>query len=160
VPRGISHLIDLKTFITGREMRKHSSPVGDELVFKIGRTTGPTAGFINSIRRITLQGWQPGDDGIPEYDIGQAWIVASTTRGSVRQSDRVFHPPFCDRGDSGSAIFNQSGEFKGLLIGGTTDRIVDDNFFISADDLFEDIKEFTGADEVKLIESELFSPEE
>jgi hypothetical protein len=55
-----------------------------------------------------------------------------------------------DKGDSGSAVFSQDGEFVGLLYGGTyPERNM--SYVTAAQDLVEDVKYITGAIEVAML---------
>lgn len=123
-----------------------SSPTIGEKVYKVGRTSGLTGGTISAIRRTQhLKGWQVEENGELEYKTGYVWTIASGTEGK----------PFGEPGDSGSAIYNQSCQFKGLLLGGSElNELGGTAYFISADDCFRDIKEIMGADDVTLLGSD------
>ena len=60
---------------------------------------------------------------------------------------------FSDRGDSGSAVFTERGEFIGILHAGVEPER-DIGYTTSAQDLVEDIKDITGAIEVTMLESD------
>lgn len=74
----------------------------DDLVSKVGRTSGPTHGKITSIATIV---------GPIEYDGKPAWFRNSIEIEGIGMQ-------FSDRGDSGSAIVNDQGELVGLLYAG------------------------------------------
>ena len=56
---------------------------------------------------------------------------------------------FCSAGDSGSAIFDIDGNFNGLLVGGDSRKNC--SIFIPVEELFADIRTFTGATEVRML---------
>lgn len=75
----------------------------DDLVFKVGRTTGLTHGKVTDVAAIV---------GPIQYDPGPCWfrrsIVIEGLNGTL----------FSDKGDSGSAIVRTNGEVIGLLYAG------------------------------------------
>ena len=92
-------------YLSGRKEKPPSS-IGvakrDELVSKVGRTTGPTHGKITSIATIV---------GPVEYDGKPAWFRNSIEIEGIGMQ-------FSDHGDSGSAIVNEQGELVALLYAG------------------------------------------
>lgn len=144
--------------VPGLEMRKSSIPTPGEEVFKIGRTTGITGGFINSVVSTKLRGWKPVGNGEIHYETGELWAIVRRHSVKERKSAASPNTQFSAGGDSGSAIFNREGEFKGLLLGAGT-LLMDLTYFISADELFTDIKLLTGADDVSLLQTPLAAAE-
>jgi hypothetical protein len=75
----------------------------EDLVFKVGRTTGLTYGKVTDVAAIV---------GPVPYDLGPCWfrrsIVIEGLNGTL----------FSDKGDSGSAIVRSNGEVIGLLYAG------------------------------------------
>jgi hypothetical protein len=117
-------------------------------VFKVGRRSDKTCGFVNRVESTKLLGWRY-DKGKLVYDVGRAWVITDRTveddEGKMRGSSF-----FSDKGDSGSAVFSQDGEFVGLLYGGTyPERNM--SYVTAAQDLVEDIKHITGAVEVTML---------
>jgi hypothetical protein len=117
-------------------------------VFKIGRRSNETFGFVNPVVSTKLSAWWIDKNQLV-YDYGRAWIVMDRMEedeeGKMRGS-----PFFSDKGDSGSAVFSQNGEFVGLLHGGTyLER--NRSYITAAQDLVEDIKYVTGAVEVSML---------
>jgi len=94
-----------------------------------------------------LSGWGYDKDELV-YNCGRAWVVADRTADGEGETRGCRF--FSDKGDSGSAVFNQDGEFVGLLYGGTyPERGI--SFVTAAQDLVEDIKNITGAVEVTML---------
>jgi hypothetical protein len=117
-------------------------------VFKIGRSSNETCGFVNPVASTHLSAWGHRKDGLV-YIEGRAWVVMDRTveddEGKMRGSRF-----FSDKGDLGSAVFSQNGEFVGLLHGGAyPDR--SRSYITAAQDLVEDIKHITGAVEVTML---------
>jgi hypothetical protein len=118
-------------------------PETGETVYKIGRTTGVTKGTVNELQSTkNLKGWEVQGKNQFRYRTAQVWTILSKPKEKL----------FCEPGDSGSAIFTLGGNFKGLLVGGFCELNQDVAYFISGCDIFEDIKEITGADEVDLLQ--------
>jgi hypothetical protein len=130
------------------EMDQIGSPDLHKRVFKVGRRSDETCGFVNCVETTMLSGWRY-DKGKLVYDIGGAWVITDRTveddEGEPRSSGF-----FSDKGDSGSAVFNKGGEFVGLLFGGTYPER-DVSYVTAAQDLVEDIKHITGAVEVTML---------
>jgi hypothetical protein len=118
-------------------------PETGETVYKIGRTTGVTKGTVNELRSTkNLKSWEVQGKNQSRYPTAQVWTILSKSKEKL----------FCEPGDSGSAVFTLGGNFKGLLVGGFCELNQDVAYFISGCDIFEDIKEITGADEVDLLQ--------
>lgn len=117
-------------------------------VFKIGRSSNETCGYVNAVKTTNLSGWGY-KNGELVYSCGEAWLVTDRSAeydgGKARGSSF-----FSDKGDSGSAVFSQDGEFVGLLYGGTHPER-DLSYVTAAQDLVEDIKHITGAVEVTML---------
>jgi hypothetical protein len=110
VDAGVVRLNDAVSFKQGfLPFRSLVAPNGvasaktDDLVFKVGRTTGLTHGKVTDVAAIV---------GPVQYDPGPCWfrrsIVIEGLNGTL----------FSDRGDSGSAIVRSNGEVIGLLYAG------------------------------------------
>jgi hypothetical protein len=130
------------------QMNKIGSLGVHDKVFKTGRSSSETYGFINPVQTTELWGWTRSK-GKLRYKVGQAWVVVDRTKdddeGRMRGSKF-----FSDKGDSGAAIFNQNGEFVGLLHGGTyPERNM--SYVMAARVLVDDIKRITGAVEVTML---------
>lgn len=112
----------------------------DMEVFKIGRSTGFTAGRLGGIESSTLHSWVQDEMG--------AWVEEVESKTYTIFTNKKFNYEFGTRGDYGSFVLDSYGNFAGLYFGGTTDlRGV--GFFTSADDLIMDIKRVTEAKDVR-----------
>src|SRR3984885_11373627 len=82
------------------------------------------------------------------YDYGKAWVVMDRT---VDDDERIKQRSgfFSVKGDSGSAVFSQNGEFVGLLHGTYPERNM--SYVTAVQDLVEDIKRIAGAVEVTML---------
>jgi hypothetical protein len=121
----------------------------DTRVFKVGRSSDETCGFVNPVGSTQLLGWKRGKQGNLKYKFGHAWVVMDRAKGDDEGKMRG-SSFFSDKGDSGSAVFNEYGEFVGLLHGGTYPHR-DMSYVTAAQDLVEDIKYITGAVEVTML---------
>jgi hypothetical protein len=122
-----------------------------QAVFKIGRRSNLTYGFVNPAKSTQLLAWVIRN-GTPRYEVGYAWAVMDRKVDDDEGKDGRGSGYFSDKGDSGSAVFTKAGEFVGLLYGGVEPgRQV--SYIMSAEDLVEDIKYITGATEVTMLES-------
>ncbi|KAM5476120.1 hypothetical protein MauCBS54593_000803 [Microsporum audouinii] len=118
-------------------------------VFKLGRSTGFTKGMINGIETTTLLSWTLGGPSgdMPTQKCGQDWVIApSHEDGSSARGD------FSARGDSGAFVLDKYGRFIGLLLSGNLHCSI--SYMTSASDLFQDIKEITGASNVRIHQAE------
>lgn len=113
------------------------APISPDMdLYKIGRSTGFTAGRLNGVGMTELHSWQQNDDG--------SWKeVRSTAYCVVPTADT--NQAFGEGGDSGAFVINNKGRFVGLYFGASTDNT---GYFTSAEDLIEDIKRVTGAVDV------------
>lgn len=105
---------------------------------KIGRRTGFTEGRLGALHVADLQSWSKNQDG--------SWTKA---RGSLHEIFPVAPPEtFGDPGDSGAIIMDRNGSFVGLYVGGCIETGT--SYFMEASDLFHDIKDITGAIDVRI----------
>ena len=112
------------------------SPANCDTLFKLGRTTNFTAGSYNGLPSLHLNSTTKDGNVIPI--VTEEWAICPTdTR-------------FCEKGDAGSFIFEDSPHFIGLLFAGNQDTDV--AYFTPQDILFDDIKFMTGASHVRLPE--------
>jgi hypothetical protein len=136
--------IDLKS----SDMGRMGSLALHKRVFKVGRSSNETCGFVNRVATTKLLSWRYSN-GKLIYDCGKTWVVMDRTvedDEGKKKGSRFFS----DKGDSGSAVFSQNGEFVGLLHGGTyPERNM--SYVTAAQDLVEDIKRITGAVEVTML---------
>lgn len=138
-----------------------SSPQPDQLVFKQGKTSGRTFGWVNALFETKLKGYKwvrKGIEHYPEYKYGWCQqIVDESHRHGVRYTQydhlRNDRTQFSTKGDSRSAIFDIEGSFKGLLVGGVT--LMDYSSFIPVEELFADICRLTGASEVRMLDLDI-----
>ncbi|GBF66701.1 hypothetical protein TMEN_9421 [Trichophyton mentagrophytes] len=111
---------------------------GEMGVCKIGRSTGFSEGVLGEIRKADIQCWFRDANDNWDKTRGLAYLV-------YPKAPRL---TFGEPGDSGSFVFSPQGSFIGLYMGG--DREAGTGLFIEAGDLFEDIKQVTGALEVRI----------
>lgn len=90
---------------TGIESDDMANPLGDNRVYKIGRTTGLTEGIVTAV------------GGLFEIDYGTG--VAQFTNQMVVSATTDNGGPFGGAGDSGAVIMNEAHEILGLLFGGS-----------------------------------------
>ena len=130
--------------IQSSQMNRIGSLALHQRVFKIGRRSNQTVGFVNPVRTTELMTYE-NSNGTIIYKAGDSWAVMKKDQeGEMKGSDF-----FSNKGDSGSAVFSQDGQFVGLLHAGTVER--DISYVTAAQDLVEDIKQITGAIEVTMI---------
>jgi hypothetical protein len=122
------------------------SPAPAQKVYKIGRRSNQTCGVVNPVQSTQLLAWEDRD-GTLTYAVGAAWTVMN------RQNDELSNRYFSGKGDSGSAVFTQHGEFVGLLYA-RAEPERQTSYITSAQDLVEDIKHITGAIEVTMLQSD------
>ncbi|WEW57328.1 hypothetical protein PRK78_002793 [Emydomyces testavorans] len=106
-------------------------------LFKIGRSTGFTAGRLNGVKTTTLHSWTRNEKGQMEEKLSEAYCVVP---------DSAFNSVFGTAGDSGSFVLDNRGCFVGLYFGGSTDGT---GYFSGATELIHDIKMVTGACDVR-----------
>jgi hypothetical protein len=136
-------------FMESLQMNRIGSLALDQVVFKIGRRSNQTYGFVNPVRTTQLSAWVIRN-GTPRYEVGNAWAVMDRKVDDEEGKDKKGSEYFSDNGDSGSAVFTKAGEFVGLLHGGVEPgRQI--SYITSAEDLVEDIKYITGATEVAML---------
>ena len=128
-------------------------PDDDELVYKIGRTTGKRQGFVNAAESIQLRAVKVDQaTGTRTYEITIARIVVPDRWKDLKNAenhDSWETIAFSWGGYSGSAIYNRHGIFIGLLFGGSVAS--GKSYFTPVEHLFEDIKRVTGAVKVELL---------
>ena len=107
-------------------------------VYKAGRSTGYTAGEYSHLNTVSIATVFENGKLKPKITIEQS---ITGRRGQ----------PFSLRGDSGAFVFTQSGEVIGVVFAGHEQRPV--TYFTHITDVFSDIKQKTGATEVRIYES-------
>lgn len=107
-------------------------------LFKIGRTTDATWGRYNGIKAISLVDWRNGPNEARRIYSNDHSVVG----GSVG-------PEFAKGGDSGSFVFDKFGGVVGLLLAANDGT--NTSFFTTLDDVFADIRQITGANDVRLL---------
>ncbi|KAK2759030.1 hypothetical protein FQN54_003129 [Arachnomyces sp. PD_36] len=117
-------------------MREVATLDDDMPLYKLGRRTGFTGGALNGIRESDIHGWSRDSQGVERFYRGKAHLVV------CRECQA-----FGDLGDSGSFVVDEVGRFAGLYLGGDTEKGT--GLFTVAEDLFEDIKQITGATDVR-----------
>jgi hypothetical protein len=111
-----------------------------EFLFKVGRSTRVTFGcFQNIANSSTIHSWVQTEKG--------GWVEEVGTECCVH-GPRMMADSFGDPGDSGSFVFNSFGYLVGLYFGGNSATGV--GYFTPVKDLFEHIKQLTGAVDVTL----------
>ncbi|KAK2757959.1 hypothetical protein FQN54_004365 [Arachnomyces sp. PD_36] len=129
-------------FYTFTDDRLQSPPEkalhADEILYKLGRTTGFTAGRYDGLRSIQLHTYQKDSSGNK--------IMEETYEHTI-----VGEPGklFSDRGDSGAIIFDITCGSIGLLFGGNADTKA--SYFTPFPQLFEDVKRITGAKKIRIL---------
>jgi hypothetical protein len=136
-------------FIQSSQMGRIGSLALDQEVYKIGRRSNRTHGFVNPVQVTQLLAWEDRH-GTLAYGVGSAWAVMNRRKDDEGERGSEY---FSDKGDSGSAVFTVDGEFVGLLHAGVEPRR-EISYITSAQDLVEDIKHITGAIEVTMLESD------
>jgi hypothetical protein len=134
----------------------HSSQMGrigsltlSQEVFKIGRRSNQTRGYVNLVKSTMLLAWAD-ENGITRRDYGKAWTVIGRKVEDEEGKEKKASKYFSEKGDSGSAVFTKAGEFVGLLHAGV-EPYRDISYVMSAQDLVEDIMHITGAVEVAML---------
>ncbi|KAJ5085283.1 hypothetical protein N7532_010054 [Penicillium argentinense] len=108
-----------------------------EILFKTGRTTGTTSGVYNELNQCRLfHEWDPNASG--------GYRIVPTFTHSVGPKDGK---NFCEKGDSGALVYEESGNVVGMFFGATERMNV--GYFSLISDIFNDIKTITGACEVR-----------
>lgn len=118
-------------------LRGIASLEDDMYLFKVGRTTGFTKGCLNGEKLADIQSWYRNKDGQMDKIRSKAYLITPYRDGI-----------YGDPGDYGSFVFNGSGEFAGLYVGG--DSYQSTGLMIAASDLFSDIQDITGAKSISI----------
>lgn len=101
-----------------------------KLVFKVGRTTGWTAGKLNEVYAIRYNQWGEGRS---------ACFIGADAKNK----------PFSKEGDSGSVIFSDKGHPIALIFGGS--RLEDVTEAVPLDVILDDIKEQLGLVRISVV---------
>jgi hypothetical protein len=131
---------------------RRTPPKHYEVFFKVGRTTGWTAGFSNSCRSVYYRVGErvnsvdeKDEHKHDNYGACLMWCFFGVKPGT----------PFSQAGDSGSLVFDRFGKAIGLLFGGQDERIVnlvivpDISSVVSLDAVQEDIGRQLELSEIK-----------
>ena len=119
-------------------MTEAVSPDAVDRVFKMGRTTHWTMGYMSPVQVFTFDDKDyANDDGTPYERVSHDYCVIGHMGAD-----------FSESGDSGSFVFDDSGRLVGLLFGGDLKGGV--TRILVVEDLFDDIKHMTGAKGVRL----------
>jgi hypothetical protein len=153
----ISHgraLHELPAMIDGKlmqstQMDRIGSLALAQKVYKIGRRSNQTYGFVNPVKSTQLLAWEDRH-GTVAYGVGAAWTVMNRQEDDEGERGSEY---FSDKGDSGSAVFTEHGEFVGLLHAGVGPG-KQTSYITSAQELLEDTKHITSATEVTMLESD------
>jgi hypothetical protein len=136
------------TVMESSQMNQIGSLALGQEVFKIGRRSNQTRGYVNPVKTTSLMTWE-NRNGRLYYAEGYAWAVMNRKAGTDVEKDRQSEY-FSEKGDSGSAVFTTDGKFVGLLhVGMEYSREI--SYVTSAQDLVADIKYITGAIEVTML---------
>ncbi|KAK2804658.1 hypothetical protein FQN50_006497 [Emmonsiellopsis sp. PD_5] len=117
--------------------RRNTPSNAREWLHKRGRTTGLRKGKYNEAPSLLLISQQDAEGN----HFSEVTYEHAITTGAALS-------PFAERGDAGAAIFDEDNEFAGLLFGGNVESGV--GYFMEKDDIFEDIKLYTGAEDVRV----------
>lgn len=111
----------------------------NEDLHKSGRSTQITTGKCNELKVYTVKHEQAR--GIYHGDlqtVTHEWAIISTNK----------RHPFAEHGDSGSFVYDSAGQVVGLVFGGIPTQEV--TFMSDIRDVFRDIKDVTGAEDVRI----------
>jgi hypothetical protein len=125
--------VDLDTLPSQISEMRSTPPETDEVFFKVGRTTGWTAGVPNSCRSVyftvpnqTVPTKAEKDEHkYANYGACLMWCFLGV------RSDR----PFSQGGDSGSLVFDRFGKAVGLLFCGMNERRSQTGSFVEVPDI-------------------------
>ncbi|EEP76151.1 predicted protein [Uncinocarpus reesii 1704] len=131
----IEGLTTLKGWDMAKLLDKYRSG-GTECLYKIGQSTGFTAGWYNSIKSIHVA------TRINQH--GKEEMKVTKEHAILGRSGQRFAAP----GDSGSFVFTEKGEVVGMIFAGRKDRNI--SYFTHISHLFEDIKAITGCIGVRI----------
>lgn len=107
-------------------------------LYKSGRSTSMTASVYHGLESVKLDRLQ-SKKGLG-YHLVITWVYKiATSENSL---------PFAEHGDSGAWITRVDGKVFGILTGG--DERQDTTYFCRINDVFDDIKDITGAVEVRI----------
>lgn len=112
---------------------RSTAPETDEVFFKVGRTTGWTAGVPNSCRSVYFEAYnltlhteaEKDEHDYADYGACLMWCFLGV------RSDR----PFSQGGDSGSLVFDRFGKAVGLLFCRTNERRSPTGSFVEVPDI-------------------------
>ncbi|KAJ5165120.1 uncharacterized protein N7500_006950 [Penicillium coprophilum] len=108
------------------------------IIYKSGRSTGITASVYHSLESVQLDRLK-SDKG-PGYTFSIIWTYKTATPESSF--------PFAEPGDSGAWITRMDGKVLGILTG--ADERQTTHYFCRISDVLDDIKDITGAVEVRI----------
>lgn len=112
---------------------RSTPPEIDEVFFKVGRTTGWTAGVLNSCRSVYFAVYnkivntkdEKDEHKLPNYGVCLMWCFLGI------RPER----PFSEAGDSGSLVFDRFGKAVGLLFCGVNERRSRTGSFVEVPDI-------------------------
>ncbi|KAJ5835364.1 hypothetical protein N7447_001390 [Penicillium robsamsonii] len=122
--------------------RYYGGSIGNVLdglnLYKSGRSTAMTASVYHGLESVELERLKSKKG--PGYILGITWVSKMAT------PENSF--PFAEHGDSGAWITRMDGKVFGILTGG--DERQGTTYFSRINDVFDDIKDVTGAVEVRI----------
>jgi hypothetical protein len=107
-------------------------------LYKSGRSTGMTASAYHGLESVKLDRLKSKK--CAGYDLVITWV------NTIPTSEDSYS--FAEGGDSGSWITRVDGKVLGILAGG--DERLGTTYFCRINDVFDDIKDITGAAEVRI----------
>ncbi|OQE19300.1 hypothetical protein PENFLA_c019G02441 [Penicillium flavigenum] len=107
-------------------------------LYKSGRSTGMTASVYHGLESVRLDRLESKKG--PGYRLVITWV------NKIATSENSY--PFAEGGDSGSWITRVDGKVFGILAGG--DERQGTTYFCRINDVFDDIKDITGAADVRI----------
>lgn len=110
-------------------------PVDELRLYKLGRTTGWTQGRYSSLESAHLE--TVNSDGNQQMETTMEHLVMG-----------VEGEPFSMDGDSGAFVFDRALALVGMLFSSHSSKKV--SYMTSCKDLFADIKEITGATDIRV----------
>ncbi|KAJ9603680.1 hypothetical protein H2200_011866 [Cladophialophora chaetospira] len=128
--------------IHGRTLTDFAAPSPGDRVLRTGRWGESGSGVVNPA--LTRMRW-PRLAGSTFRTPGRAWIQGITP---IYYEGRATRYPFGHGGDSGAAVFTKWGEVVGMFLTGSSTTFM--GYMMSSPELVKDIKDKTGAEEVKL----------
>jgi hypothetical protein len=121
-------------YIQSCQMDRIGSLALHQRVFKRGRRSNQTTGFVNPVRATELMTYENRSSTIT-YKVSNSWAMMQKGQDGKVEGYYIFSK----KGDSGSAVFSQDGQFVGLLRPGTRTRGI--SYVTAAQGLMEDIKQ-------------------